>query len=92
MPAISAHPEMSHSVMISAENLVNRIRVLCTGREMDRNFLRGPRLIEKAGVCLLLAEESPVGSPLSLASRGSPREHAENQHTKTVSQLTWPVG
>lgn len=78
--------------MISAENLVNRIRVLCTGHEMDRNFLRGPRLIKRAGVCLLLAEESPVGSPLSLTSRGPSREYAENQHTKTVSQLTRPVG
>lgn len=59
---------------------------------MDRSFLRGPRLIERPEVCLVLAEESPVDSPLFLASRGSPREYTENQHTKTVSQLTRPVG
>lgn len=69
--AISAHPEMSHRVIISAENLGNRIRVLRTGYRMDRNLLRGPRLIKELDFVFFSPKNFQLARPC-LSLRGDP--------------------
>lgn len=63
---------MSHRVMTSAENFLNRIRAQSTECEMNRNSLRGPRLIERAGVCLFSPKNFQLARPC-LSLRGNPR-------------------